>query len=159
MVVHKYYLKIGWMTQFWTWKDVTIIEVPHLYLTAVATSQALFVPNAVSEGIAAITWTNICCIWSAFVGIGAELTVWHIGSEEEEDAERKTDNRGVWVPWAFKLDHLHPNQPILFCQFSICFTFILGASSNYPRGANSEKRELFQLQNWMRQWSLSARGI
>ena len=35
---------------------------------------------------------------------------------------------------AFKLDHLHPVEPILFSKFSNFFTFILEANSYYPRG-------------------------
>ena len=42
--------------------------------------------------------------------------------------------RGVSVPGAFKLDHLHPVKPILFSKFYNFFTFILGANSYYPRG-------------------------
>ena len=41
--------------------------------------------------------------------------------------------KGVWVPGAFKLDHLQPVKPILFLRFSDFFTFILGAHSYYPR--------------------------
>ena len=36
-------------------------------------------------------------------------------------------DRGVSVPWAFKLDHLQPIKPILFWKFSNLFTFILGS--------------------------------
>ena len=43
-------------------------------------------------------------------------------------------DRGVSVPGAFKLDHLHPVKPILFSKFYNFFTFILGANSYYPRG-------------------------
>ena len=43
-------------------------------------------------------------------------------------------DRGVWVPGAFKLDHLQPIKPILFSKFYNFFTFILGAISYYPRG-------------------------
>ena len=43
-------------------------------------------------------------------------------------------NRGVSVPGAFKLDHLHPVKPILFSKFYNFFTFILEANSYYPRG-------------------------
>ena len=50
-------------------------------------------------------------------------------------------DRGVWVPGAFKLDHLHPFKPILFWKFSICFIFILGGHFLLPQRANSEKGE------------------
>ena len=50
-------------------------------------------------------------------------------------------DRGVWVPGAFKLDHLQPFKPILFWQFSMCFIFILGGQFLSPQRANSEKRE------------------
>ena len=50
-------------------------------------------------------------------------------------------DRGVWVPGAFKLDHLHPFEPISFWQFSICFIFILGGHFLLPQRTNSEKRE------------------
>ena len=43
-------------------------------------------------------------------------------------------DRGVWVPGAFKLDHLHPVKPILFSKFYNFSTFILGANSYYPTG-------------------------
>ena len=42
--------------------------------------------------------------------------------------------RGISVPGAFKLDHLHPVKPILFSKFYNFFTFILEANSYYPRG-------------------------
>ena len=35
-------------------------------------------------------------------------------------------DRGVWVPGAFKLDHLQPFAPLTFSNYSIFFTFILG---------------------------------
>ena len=43
-------------------------------------------------------------------------------------------DRGVSVPGAFKLDHLHPVKPILFFKFYNFFTFILEANYYYPRG-------------------------
>ena len=43
-------------------------------------------------------------------------------------------DRGVSVPGAFKLDHLHPVEPISFSKFYNFFTFILEANSYYPRG-------------------------
>ena len=39
----------------------------------------------------------------------------------------------ISVPGAFKLDHLQPVEPILFCKFSNYLTFILEANSYYPR--------------------------
>ena len=57
-------------------------------------------------------------------------------------------DRGVSVPGAFKVDHLHPVKPILFSKFYNFFTFILEANSYYPRRANNEKREFSQLQTW-----------
>ena len=38
---------------------------------------------------------------------------------------RNGRERGVWVPGAFKLDHLQPVKPILFSKFSNFFTFML----------------------------------
>ena len=51
----------------------------------------------------------------------------------------------------FKLDHLHPAEPILFWKFSYFSTFILGSHFLLPKRANMQKREFSQLQNWMRQ--------
>ena len=72
---------------------------------------------------------------------------------------RKEWDSGFWVPWAFKLDHLHPFQPILFWQFSNFFTFILGSPFLLPQRANNGKREFSQLQNWMIEWIFSACSI
>ena len=41
---------------------------------------------------------------------------------------------GVWVPGAFKLDHLQPVKPILFPKFFNFYIFILDANSYYPKG-------------------------
>ena len=49
---------------------------------------------------------------------------------------------GYSMPGAFKLDHLHPFKPILFWQFSISFTFILGGQFLLPQRANTEKRDI-----------------
>ena len=65
----------------------------------------------------------------------------------------------LWVPGAFKLDHLHPVKPILFSKFYNFFTFILGGQFLLPQRANNEKREFSQLQKWTRQRGLSAWGI
>ena len=43
-------------------------------------------------------------------------------------------DRGLSVPGAFKMDHLHPVEPILFSKFYNFFTFMLEANSYYPRG-------------------------
>ena len=67
-------------------------------------------------------------------------------------------DRGVSVPWAFKLDHLHPVKQILFSKFYNFFTFILGGQFLLPQRANNEKREFSQLQKWMRQGGFSAWG-
>ena len=81
-------------------------------------------------------------------------------SEKGGESNSKTEwNRGVWVSGAFKLNHLQPFKPILFRKLSICFTFILGGQFLLPQRANSEKREIFQFQNWMRQRGLGAWGI
>ena len=63
------------------------------------------------------------------------------------------------VPGAFKLDHLQPFKPILFWQFPICSIFILGGQFLLPQRGNSEKRDIFQFQKWMRQGVFSAWGI
>ena len=43
---------------------------------------------------------------------------------------------------AFKLDHLQPIKLILFPNFSIFFTFILGGQFLLPQRANNGKREI-----------------
>ena len=68
-------------------------------------------------------------------------------------------DRGVWVPGAFKLDYLQPVKPLLFPQFSNFFTFILGGQFLLPQRANTEKREFSQLPIWMMQRGFSAWGI
>ena len=72
---------------------------------------------------------------------------------------RNGQDRGVWVPGAFKLEHWQPVKPLLFQQFSNFFTFILGGQFLLPHRANTEKREIIQLQKWTRQRSLGAWGI
>ena len=52
---------------------------------------------------------------------------------------------GVWVPGAFKLDHLQPFKPVSLWTISNSFTFILGANSYYPRGLIMGKGKFFQL--------------
>ena len=49
--------------------------------------------------------------------------------------------RGVWVPGAFKLDHLHPVKPILFSKFYNFFTFILGGQFLLPQREEGWKWE------------------
>ena len=41
---------------------------------------------------------------------------------------------GVWVPGAFKLDHLQPVKPIVFSKFYNFFTFILVGQCSLPQG-------------------------
>ena len=60
---------------------------------------------------------------------------------------------------AFKLDHLQPIQLILFTNFPIFFTFILGSHSLLPQKANNWKVEFTQLQNWMEQIDINGWGI
>ena len=64
-------------------------------------------------------------------------------------------HRGIWVPGAFKLDHL---QPFIF-QILQPFHFSTGRHFLLPQRANYEKREFSQLQKWTRQRGLSAWGI
>ena len=45
-------------------------------------------------------------------------------------------DRGAYLPGAFKLDHLQPFEPILFWNFSIFFTFILGGQLLLPQRAD-----------------------
>ena len=66
---------------------------------------------------------------------------------------------GFSVPWAFKLDHLHPFKLLLFRKFSIFFIFILGSHFLLPQRANYGKGEFTQLQNWMLQMDFNAWGI
>ena len=40
---------------------------------------------------------------------------------------------GIWVPGAFKLDHLQPVKPILFPNFSTFYIFILGSPFLLPQ--------------------------
>ena len=68
-------------------------------------------------------------------------------------------DRGVSVPGAFKLDHLHPVKPILFSKFYNFFTFILGGQFLLPQRANNEKGKFSQLKKWTRLRGLSAWGI
>ena len=56
----------------------------------------------------------------------------------------------------FKLDHLQPIKPFLFPNFSIFFTFILGGQFLLPQRANIGKRAISQLKNWTRQRVSSA---
>ena len=42
--------------------------------------------------------------------------------------------RGIWVPGAFRLDHLQPVEPILFPKISNFYTFILGPFLLTPEG-------------------------
>ena len=72
---------------------------------------------------------------------------------------RNGQDRGVWCLGHFKLDHLHPVKPLLLPQYSYFFTFLLGGQFLLPQRANTEKRELFQLQKWTRQRGLGAWGI
>ena len=68
-------------------------------------------------------------------------------------------DRGVSVPGAFKLDHLHPVKPILFSKFYNFFTFILGGQFFLPQRSNNGKREFSQLHKRMRERGFSAWGI
>ena len=63
------------------------------------------------------------------------------------------------MPGLFKLDNLHPFEPILFEQFSICIILILGGQFLLPQRASSEKREISQLQEWMIERDFGALGI
>ena len=51
-------------------------------------------------------------------------------------------DRGVSVPGAFKLDHLHLVEPIKFWKFSNFSPFILGANSFYPREGKAENGKM-----------------
>ena len=57
--------------------------------------------------------------------------------------------RWISVPGAFKLDHLQPVEPILFCIFSNFAPSYWRANSYYPREGKTEKRkmELSQLES------------
>ena len=72
---------------------------------------------------------------------------------------RKGLDRGVSVPGAFKLDHLHPVKPILFSKFYNFFTFILGANSYYPRGLIMGVGRISPFPIWMRLRGFGAWGI
>ena len=61
------------------------------------------------------------------------------------------EDRGVWVPGAFKLKHLHPVEPLFLRKFSFFFTFILGGQFLLPLRANNGKVGFSQLEKWMRQ--------
>ena len=65
-------------------------------------------------------------------------------------------DRGVSVPWAFKLDDLQPAKPILFSKFYNFFTFMLGGQFLLPQRAKNEKRVFTQLQKWTGQRGFSA---
>ena len=80
--------------------------------------------------------------------------------EKENSSNPKSGwDSGFSVPGAFKLEHLQPIKPLLFTNFCIFFTFILGGQFLLPQRANNGKREFIQLQNWMRQRGLGAWGI
>ena len=68
-------------------------------------------------------------------------------------------DREVSVHGAFKLDQLHPVEPLLLPKFSNFFTFILGVQFLLPQRANNEKVKITQLQIWIRQRDFSAWGI
>ena len=72
---------------------------------------------------------------------------------------RKGWGRWFSMPWAFKLNHLHPVEPLLFWNFSNFFIFILESPILLPQRANNGKGEFIQLQKWMRQRVFSACGI
>ena len=83
-----------------------------------------------------------------FILGGQFLLPQRANSEKREKSNSRTVwDRAVWVSGVFKLDHLHPFRPILFWQFSISFTFILGGQFLLPQKANSEKGEISQFQN------------
>ena len=67
--------------------------------------------------------------------------------------------RGISVPWAFKLDHLQPFAPIIFFKFYNFFTFIVGGQFLLPQRANTKKGKFSQLKKWTRQRGFSAWGI
>ena len=68
-------------------------------------------------------------------------------------------DRGVCVPGAFKLDHLHPVEPILFSKFYNFFTFILGGQFLLPQRDEGCKWENGFHPTLARQRILSAWGI
>ena len=71
---------------------------------------------------------------------------------EESFPNSKSEwDRGVWVPDALTLDHLNDFKPILFWEFSIWFTFILGGQFFLPQRPNIEKGEFSQFQKRKRQ--------
>ena len=49
-----------------------------------------------------------------------------------------------------KLDHLQSIMPLSFPNCFKFYTFILGSHFLLPRRANNGKRELTQVQNWVR---------
>ena len=84
--------------------------------------------------------------------------------EREAENEKMVFTRngwytGVWVPGAFKLDHLLPVKPILFSQFSNFSTFILGGQFLLPQREEGWKWEKGIIQPEMKQRDFSAWGI
>ena len=63
------------------------------------------------------------------------------------------------MPGAFELDHLQPFKLIIYGEFFIFLTFILGCQLFLPQRANTEKREFSQVQKLMRHRCFSAWGI
>ena len=61
----------------------------------------------------------------------------------------------VWVPGAFKLEHLQPVEPILFWNFSNFFTFILGSQFLLPQNANNGSWENYQNSQYGWDWGVS----
>ena len=79
-------------------------------------------------------------------------------NEKREITRNGWDPR-VWVPGAFKLDHLQPLKPILFRNFSNFCTFILEGQFLLPQVEEGRKWEKGNHHKWMRPKSLSAWGI
>ena len=81
-----------------------------------------------------------------------------VRKEKSPNSKTKRD-KGVFVPGAFKLDHLYPLKPILLWKFSTCFMLILGGQFLLTQMAISECSEITQIQKWIRQRGLCAWAI
>ena len=62
-----------------------------------------------------------------------------MGKKEVLIGKRMGWDRGFWVLRVFKLDHLQPIKTLLFPNFYIFFTFILGVQFLLPQRANNGK--------------------
>ena len=69
--------------------------------------------------------------WSLYWGVQFLISPERGARNEKGDSLENECNTGVLVPGAFKLDHFQPVELILFQNYSIFLTFILGGQISY----------------------------